>query len=70
MLDFIILVVVFRYIDMFDIFSYIRDGVVVRVVLYAFLEFIFDYNMVVIFVLVVGIVVMGGYWVGMIEVDR
>lgn len=55
---------------MFDIFSYIRDGVVVRVVLYAFLEFIFDYNMVVIFVLVVGIVVMGGYWVGMIEVDR
>ncbi|XP_034509011.1 signal peptide peptidase-like 2C, partial [Ailuropoda melanoleuca] len=63
-------VAVLRYTDMLDILSHTRGSAAVRVALYAPPEPIFDYNMVVIFVLAVGTVAAGGYWAGLTEADR
>ncbi|XP_051014796.1 LOW QUALITY PROTEIN: signal peptide peptidase-like 2C [Acomys russatus] len=63
-------VAVLRYADMLDILSHTHGGTNIRVALYAPLEPIVDYNMVVIFILAVGTVAAGGYWAGLMEADR
>lgn len=68
--DLAIPVAMLRYSDMLDILGHTRGGAVVRVALYAPPEPIFDYNMVVIFILAVGTVAAGGYWAGLTEADR
>ncbi|XP_032285855.1 signal peptide peptidase-like 2C [Phoca vitulina] len=63
-------VAVLRHTDMLDMLSHTHGSAVVRVALYAPPEPLLDYNVVVIFILAVGTVAAGGYWVGLTEADQ
>ncbi|EDM06295.1 similar to intramembrane protease 5 (predicted) [Rattus norvegicus] len=63
-------VAVLRYTDMLDILSHTYGDTNVHIAMYAPLEPIIDYNMVIIFILAVGTVAAGGYWAGLMEADR
>uniref|UniRef100_A0A8C5K748 Signal peptide peptidase-like 2C n=1 Tax=Jaculus jaculus TaxID=51337 RepID=A0A8C5K748_JACJA len=62
-------VAVISYADVLDILSHTHGDANVRVAIYAPVEPIVDYNMVVIFILAVGTVAVGGYWAGVMEAD-
>ncbi|ELW47804.1 Signal peptide peptidase-like 2C [Tupaia chinensis] len=67
--DLTIPVAMLGYTDMLDILSHTRGAADVRVAMYAPLEPVIDYNLVVVFILAVGTVAVGGYWAGLTEAD-
>lgn len=63
-----ILIVFISYKDFRDMNQILGDNIIVK--MYFLLWFNFDYIMVVIFVIVVFIVVLGGYWSGLVELEN